>query len=137
MKTAYAGARFRRIAAAGIFFQGGAAAIDTGTIVAALVHLLTGSAVAVGAAAAIARSGWLFPQLFVAYHARYRRRRLPYYVVGSLGRVACLASSRTPSVKVAPEATRGRSSKALSFLQVCSATHSIFQITARAPSTRL
>lgn len=84
------GQRFRRIAAAGIFFQGGAAAIDTGTIVAALVHVLTGSAIAVGAAAAIARYGWLFPQLFVAYHARHRRRRMPYYRVGSFGRVACL-----------------------------------------------
>lgn len=72
------GQRFRRIAAAGIFFQGGAAAIDTGTIVAALVHVLTGSAIAVGAAAAIARYGWLFPQLFVAYHARNRRRRMPF-----------------------------------------------------------
>ncbi len=92
MSEADAGTRFRRIAAAGIFFQGGAAAIDTGTIVAALVHALTGSAIAVGAAAAIARFGWLFPQLFVAYHARYRRRRLPYYMVGSLGRVACLAA---------------------------------------------
>ena len=84
------GQRFRRIAAAGIFFQGGAAAIDTGTIVAALVHVLTGSAIAVGAAAAIARYGWLFPQLFVAYHASHRRRRMPYYRVGSFGRVACL-----------------------------------------------
>ncbi|MCH8887849.1 MAG: MFS transporter [SAR324 cluster bacterium] len=84
------GRRFRRIAAAGIFFQGGAAAIDTGTIVAALVHVLTGSAIAVGAAAAIARYGWLFPQLFVAYHARNRRRRMPYYKVGAFGRVACL-----------------------------------------------
>jgi len=47
--------RFWRIATAGVFFQGGAAAIDTGTIVASLVHGLTGSAIAVGAAAAIAR----------------------------------------------------------------------------------
>ena len=61
MRVADAGTRFRRIAAAGIFFQGGAAAIDTCTIVAALAHVLTGSAIAVGAAAAIARYGWLFP----------------------------------------------------------------------------
>lgn len=84
--------RFRRIAAAGVFFQGGAAAVDTGTIVAALVNTLTGSAFAVGSAAAIARYGWLFPQLFVAYDAQHRRRRLPYYVVGSFGRVACLVA---------------------------------------------
>ncbi len=83
--------RFRRISAAGVFFQGGAAAVDTSTIVAALVHGLTGSAFAVGAAAAIARFGWLFPQLFVAYYAQRRARRLPFYMVGAFGRVACLA----------------------------------------------
>ena len=92
MMAADSGLRFRRIAAAGIFFQGGAAAIDTGTIVAALVNALTGSAFAVGAAAAIARYGWLFPQLFVAYHAQRRVRRLSYYSVGAFGRVACLAA---------------------------------------------
>jgi MFS family permease len=82
--------RFRRIATAGVFFQGGAAAIDTGTIVASLVHGLTGSATAVGAAAAIARYGWLFPQLFTAYYAGHRRRRLPFYMAGAFGRVVCL-----------------------------------------------
>lgn len=59
--------RFWHIARAGIFFQGGASAVDTGTIVAALVNGLTGSATAVGAIAAISRNGWLFPQLFVAH----------------------------------------------------------------------
>lgn len=82
--------RFWRIATAGIFFQGGAATVDTGTIVAALVHGLTGSATAVGAAAAISRYGWLFPQLFVAYFAQRRRRRLLFYMLGAFGRVACL-----------------------------------------------
>jgi Na+/melibiose symporter-like transporter len=53
---------------------------------------LTGSAFAVGAAAAIVRYGWLFPQLFVAYDAQRRRRRLAYYSVGAFGRVACLAA---------------------------------------------
>ena len=81
---------FWRIATAGIFFQGGAAAVDTGTIVAALVNGLTGSAVAVGATAAIARYGWLFPQLFVGYWAQRRRRRMPFYMLGAFGRVACL-----------------------------------------------
>ncbi len=84
--------RFRKIATAGMFFQGGAAAIDTGTIVATLVHGLTGSTVAVGAAAAIARYGWLFPQLFTAYYAGRRRRRLPFYMAGAFGRVACLGA---------------------------------------------
>ena len=83
--------RFWHISVAGIFFQGGAAAVDTSTIVAALVHGLTGSAFAVGAAAAIAGFGWLFPQLFVAYYAQQRPRRLPFYMVGAFGRVACLA----------------------------------------------
>ena len=82
--------RFWRIATAGVFFQGGTAAIDTGTIVASLVNGLTGSATAVGAAAAIARYGWLFPQLFTAYYAGRRRRRLPIYMAGAFGRVACL-----------------------------------------------
>ena len=82
--------RFRRYATAGILFQGGAAAVDTSTIVAALVNRLTGSPYAVGAAAAIARYGWLFPQLFVGYFAQRRRRRLPFYMVGAFGRVACL-----------------------------------------------
>lgn len=85
--------RFWHISAAGIFFQGGATAVDTSTIIAALVHGLTGgSAFAVGTAAAIARFGWLFPQLFVAYYAQQRRRRLPFYMAGALGRVACLVA---------------------------------------------
>lgn len=82
--------RFRRIAVAGIFFQGGAATVDTSTIIAALVHGLSSSVVAVGAAAAIARYGWLFPQLIVAYLAERRQRRLPFYIIGAFGRVACL-----------------------------------------------
>ena len=45
--------RFWRITTAGVFFQGGAAVVDTSTIVAALVHGLTGSTFAVGVAAAI------------------------------------------------------------------------------------
>ncbi|MFQ5544686.1 MAG: MFS transporter [Acidiferrobacterales bacterium] len=83
--------RFRRIATAGIFFQGGAAAVDTSTIIAALVHGLTGSTYAVGAAAALSRYGWLFPQLFVGYLAQRRQRRMPFYMIGAFGRVACLA----------------------------------------------
>ena len=82
---------FWHISIAGIFFQGGAAAVDTSTIIAALVHGLTaGSALAVGTAAAISRFGWLFPQLFVAYYAQKRASRLPFYMAGALGRVACL-----------------------------------------------
>ncbi len=82
--------RFWRITTAGVLFQGGAAAVDTSTIVAALVHGLTGSTFAVGTAAAITRYGWLFPQVIVGYLAQQRRRRLPFYKLGAFGRVACL-----------------------------------------------
>src|SRR5439155_26409490 len=91
MRPAEAGRRFRRIAAAGVLFQGGAAAIDTGTMIAALVEGLTGSALAVGAAAAIARAGWLVPQLFIGYAAQRRARRMPFYSAGAFGRALCLA----------------------------------------------
>ena len=83
--------RFWRISAAGVFFQGGAAAVDSSTIIATLVYGLTGSPFAVGAATAILRYGWLFPQIFVAYLAQRRRRRMPFYMVGAFGRVVCLA----------------------------------------------
>jgi MFS family permease len=83
--------RFRRIAAAGICFQGGAAAVDSSTVIATLVHGLTGSVVAVGAASAILRYGWLSPQIFVGYFAQRSARRMPYYIFGAFGRAACLA----------------------------------------------
>ncbi|MEE9249649.1 MAG: MFS transporter [Alphaproteobacteria bacterium] len=81
---------FLHLAAGGVLFQGGAAAIDTSTIVAGLVHGLTGSTFAVGAAAAIAHYGWLFPQLFVAHIAQRRTFRMPLYRLGAFGRVGCL-----------------------------------------------
>ncbi|MCH7634339.1 MAG: MFS transporter [Proteobacteria bacterium] len=84
--------RFTRIAAAGALFQGGAAAVDSSTIIAALVHGLTGSALAVGAASAILRYGWLSPQLFVAYFAQRSKRSMPFYMVGAFGRATCLAA---------------------------------------------
>ena len=89
-KAVESSGRFWRIASAGVLFQGGAAAVDTSTIIATLVHGLTGSLFAVGAAAAIARTGWLVPQVIVGYLAQ-RRRSLGFYVVGALGRVAALA----------------------------------------------
>lgn len=82
---------FLHIAAGGILFEGGAASVDTGTIVAGLIHGLTGSTFAVAAAAAIARYGWLFPQLFVAHLAQGRTYRMPFYRLGAFGRVGCLA----------------------------------------------
>ena len=83
--------KFSRIASAGILFQGGAATVDTTTIVAAFVHGLTGSSFAVGSAAAIFRYGWLFPQIFVAHLAQRRARRMPFYRFGAIGRAMCLA----------------------------------------------
>nr|WP_306267474.1 MFS transporter [Pararhizobium sp. IMCC3301] len=83
-------ARFWRIAGAGAAFQGGAAAVDSATVVASLVYYLTGSAFAVGAASAILRLGWLLPQLIVGYLAQRAQRRMPYYVFGAYGRALCL-----------------------------------------------
>ena len=83
--------RFWRFAGAGMLFQGGAAAVDSGTIIASLVHGLTGSPLAVGAASAVLRYGWLFPQLFVGYLAQRRARRMPFYAFGAFGRAGCLA----------------------------------------------
>jgi MFS family permease len=83
---------FRRIAAAGILFQGGAVTADTSTMIAGLVHQLTGSPLAVGAAAAISRIGWQVPQLFVAHFAQRRRRRMPFYALGAFGRAAAIAA---------------------------------------------
>lgn len=89
-KAANRSGRFWRISAAGIFFQGGSAAVDSSTIIASLVHSLTGSPLAVGAASAILRFGWLSPQLFVAYFAHGRRKRMPFYIFGAFGRATCL-----------------------------------------------
>jgi len=83
--------RFRHITAAGITFQGGSTAVDSSTIIAALVHQLTGSAIAVGAVTTILRVGWLSPQLIVGYLVQRRRASLPYFMVGAFGRATCLA----------------------------------------------
>ncbi|MCH7936894.1 MAG: MFS transporter [Proteobacteria bacterium] len=92
MDTVKPESRFRRLSVAGIFFQGGASAVDSSTIIATLVHGLTANTYAVGAASAILRYGWLFPQIFVAYLAQRRQRRMPFYIVGAFGRAACLVA---------------------------------------------
>lgn len=84
--------RFARVAAAGIAFQAGSAAIDSATIMAALVFQLTGSALAVGAVPAILRFGWLFPQLFVGFLAGRSGASMRYYVIGAFGRTAAIAA---------------------------------------------
>ena len=77
-------------ALSGALFEGGAAFVDTGTVVAAFISRLTPSAVAVGAAEAIARVGWLLPQLLVANYAQGVRYRKPLYLAAGWGRALCL-----------------------------------------------
>ena len=83
--------RFARVAGAGIAFQGGSAAIDSATIMSALVFQLTGNTVMVGAATAILRFGWLFPQLIVGFLAQRGGSSMAYYVIGAFGRALCMA----------------------------------------------
>ncbi|MEQ9191130.1 MAG: MFS transporter [Alphaproteobacteria bacterium] len=83
---------FIRIAGAGTTFQAGSAAIDSATIMSALVLQLTGSVIAVGAVPAILRFGWLFPQFFVGYFASRSASSMRYYVVGAFGRAAVIAA---------------------------------------------
>lgn len=85
--------RFWRIAGAGAAFQGGAAAVDSATVVASLVLVLTGgSALAVGYASAVLRLGWVLTQLPVGYLAQKASRRMPFYVFGAYGRAAAAAA---------------------------------------------
>ena len=83
--------RFVHITSAGITFQGGSAAVDSSTIIAALVYQLTSSSIAVGATTTLLRVGWLAPQIVVGYLAQRRQASLPYFVVGAFGRATCLA----------------------------------------------
>jgi MFS family permease len=83
--------RFIHITSAGITFQGGSTAVDSSTIIAALVYQLTGSAIAVGAVTTLLRVGWLAPQIVIGYLVQRRQASLPYFVVGAFGRATCLA----------------------------------------------
>jgi len=83
--------RFASVAAAGITFQAGSAAIDSATIMSSLVYQLTGSPIAVGAVTAILRFGWLFPQLIVGFLAQRGGSSMRYYVIGAFGRASCMA----------------------------------------------
>lgn len=82
--------RFAHIAIAGITFQAGSVAVDSGTIMAALVYQLTGSVLMVGAVTAVLRFGWLFPQLIVGFLAERQASSMQYYIVGGFGRACCL-----------------------------------------------
>jgi len=61
-----------------------------GTIVPAFLGRLGSGALAVGAAATIARFGWLLPQLFTANYAQGLRYRKSIYLVGGGGRAVAL-----------------------------------------------
>jgi MFS family permease len=83
--------RFWHVAGAGTAFQAGSAAVDSATVMSALVFQLTGSAVAVGAVSTILRLGWLLPQLFVGYLAGRGGSSMPFYIVGAFGRSLAIA----------------------------------------------
>lgn len=83
--------RFWHVAGAGTAFQAGSAAVDSATVMSALVYQLTGSSVAVGAVSTILRLGWLLPQLFVGYFAGRGASSMPFYIVGAFGRTAAIA----------------------------------------------
>lgn len=84
--------KFVHVASAGVTFQAGSSAIDSATIMSALVYQLTGSALAVGAVPAILRFGWLFPQFFVGFLAARSGSSMRYYVIGAFGRAAAIAA---------------------------------------------
>lgn len=82
--------RFASVAMAGVTFQAGSSAVDSATIVAALVFQLTGSSILVGAVTTILRIGWLFPQLFVGFLAQRGADSRRYYMIGAFGRALCI-----------------------------------------------
>ena len=84
--------RFWHVASAGTTFQAGSAAVDSATVMSALVYQLTGSSIAVGAVSTILRLGWLLPQLFVGYFAGRGASSMPFYIVGAFGRTAAIAT---------------------------------------------
>ncbi len=83
--------KFAKVAGAGVAFQAGSAAIDSATIMSALVFQLSGSPVLVGAVTAILRFGWLFPQLFVGFLAQRGGSSMFYYKIGAFGRALAMA----------------------------------------------
>lgn len=84
--------RFRSVATAGITFQAGSAAVDSATIMSALIFQLTGNPILVGAVTAILRFGWLFPQLFVGFLAQRSCASMRYYFIGAFGRAGWMAA---------------------------------------------
>ena len=84
--------RFWNVAGAGVAFQAGSAAVDSGTIMSALIWQLSGSSILVGSVTAILRFGWLMPQLVVGFLAQRAGSSMRYYVIGAFGRAAAMAA---------------------------------------------
>lgn len=84
--------RFWHVAGAGAAFQAGSSAVDSATVMSALVHQLTGSAIAVGAVPTILRLGWLLPQIVVGYLAGRSGSSMPFYVLGAFGRTIAITA---------------------------------------------
>lgn len=82
--------RFWHVAGAGAAFQAGSSAVDSATVMSALVFQLTGSPVAVGAVSTILRLGWLLPQLIVGFLAGKGGSAMPFYAVGAFGRTGAI-----------------------------------------------
>jgi hypothetical protein len=74
--------RFRSVATAGNTFQAGSAAIDSATIMSALVFQLTGKLILAGPVTAILRFGWLFPLLIVGFLAQRGGSSMRYCLTG-------------------------------------------------------
>ncbi len=83
--------RFWHVAGAGATFQAGSSAVDSATVMSALVFQLTGSMIAVGAVPTILRLGWLLPQLVVGYLAGRGGSSMPFYNLGAFGRTTAIA----------------------------------------------
>ncbi len=73
-------------------FQAGSAAVDSATIMSALIWQLSGSSVLVGSVSAILRFGWLMPQLIVGFLAQRAGSSMRYYAIGAFGRAAAMAA---------------------------------------------
>ena len=61
-----------------------------GTVLAGLVQHLTGSEFCVGLFVSLGAVGWVWPQLFIGNLVESRRRKMPFYAVSALVRVALL-----------------------------------------------
>ncbi len=83
--------KFSSVVAAGVTFQAGSTAVDSATIMSALVFQLTGNSIIVGAVTAILRFGWLFPQLIIGYLAQRSGSSMHYYIFGAFGRATAMA----------------------------------------------